>query len=885
MAWAFDIKIPGFPEVLAGPILRKVTSTSVTVWFALKRPGNVKLTVYNGTTAVLYGERQASAVGKNLYIVAVTANKPPPNTPSVTALQEGIIYEYDVTFDFPAATGLPAALGMSLADATKGKDATSKPPELAYFPYTRPSFCLPPSDLNKLRMLHGSCRHPNANGEKERDTFGGFDALDILHSLIEETATHPDLRPHQLLMTGDQIYADDVAGHLLMALTAASDLLLGWQETLPLPVMHFDNTGFALPNNGPRPANRAPPYTRHWPSWKIGLTSDVPHNHLFSLGEYICMYLFVWADAVWPSALPTAVDLTAAALTDPLASKAAMKRYVGEEIVAVEKFKKTLPNVRRAMANIPTYMIMDDHDVTDDFNMERSFFTTVYSNDMGKRVVQNGLTAYALCQHWGNVPESFEPNSTQPGQKLLQALAGCSDANYTARSADIMRWVGVHDLTAMKAFSAAATNRSKGVAVFHDADSLTYDYTIEGPSHQVIVTDTRTWRLMPDGRVTPQLLPKDQVERQVRNATPPTTIPAAGTKPAVDRLLFVVVTTNAPPVRGIRFAGDHGDTTRFVTEHILPGPPDFHPDVYEAWELPSDPLDRLIKAISDRLPTVNDNGVPTKRGSAVLLSGDVHHGFSSRLLFTATSRFEDSTAQAAKVVVAQMVASSFRNQVSKSLSLHHDGYNYQGWLVGKTVVKGKSQPEGYLGWNIAAGKSKDVSKRMIDLGPDFGASFEYTNTISDPGSHKVSEIGMDATILVKPDYAYRLDYLIANNRFVNGFGLYKVPATSPNPTASQRAVSAQIFKQISGNYRTYNKHSTATREIVGLNNIGEVNVQWGDADSKKVLHTVRWFDWNDIITVDGVSQPKTILTTYEVSLNPADPAFPLSQVLPAGGVP
>ena len=61
---------------------------------------------------------------------------------------------------------------------------------------------------------------------------------------------------------------------------------------------------------------------------------------------------------------------------------------------------KTLPKVRRALANIPTYMIFDDHDVTDDWNMTLKFCNAVYNSDLGRRVVQNALVAYALCL-WG----------------------------------------------------------------------------------------------------------------------------------------------------------------------------------------------------------------------------------------------------------------------------------------------------------------------------------------------------------------------------------------------------------------------------------------------------------------------------------------------------
>ena len=60
-----------------------------------------------------------------------------------------------------------------------------------------------------------------------------------------------------------------------------------------------------------------------------------------------------------------------------------------------------MSEVRRALANIPTYMIFDDHDVTDDWNATLDVCRSMYSKPLGLRVMQNALTAYALCQHWG----------------------------------------------------------------------------------------------------------------------------------------------------------------------------------------------------------------------------------------------------------------------------------------------------------------------------------------------------------------------------------------------------------------------------------------------------------------------------------------------------
>jgi hypothetical protein len=49
MAWKSltdrDTGIDKRPHVLAGPILRKVTSKTVTVWFALRKAGKVTVTV------------------------------------------------------------------------------------------------------------------------------------------------------------------------------------------------------------------------------------------------------------------------------------------------------------------------------------------------------------------------------------------------------------------------------------------------------------------------------------------------------------------------------------------------------------------------------------------------------------------------------------------------------------------------------------------------------------------------------------------------------------------------------------------------------------------------------------------------------------------------
>src|SRR5262249_43822861 len=137
-------------------------------------------------------------------------------------------------------------------------------------------------------------------------------------------------------------------------------------------------------------------------------------------------------------------------------------------------------------------------------------------------------------------------------------------------------------------------------AVFHDPGSLSFNYTIEGPGHQIIVTDTRTHRSFPrPGLPAPDLLPLQQFVQQIQQIKPET----AG------RALLVVLTTNAPPVEPIRSA----TANDWIANHVQ-----HFPDLYEAWDMPTLAFDRLIKSVSDRLPSVGNE----RRGPVILLSGD-----------------------------------------------------------------------------------------------------------------------------------------------------------------------------------------------------------------------------------------------------------------------
>jgi hypothetical protein len=51
MAWQLQNRLGTLPGVLAGPILRQVTPTSVSVWFAVQDDAQVTAALYDFTTS------------------------------------------------------------------------------------------------------------------------------------------------------------------------------------------------------------------------------------------------------------------------------------------------------------------------------------------------------------------------------------------------------------------------------------------------------------------------------------------------------------------------------------------------------------------------------------------------------------------------------------------------------------------------------------------------------------------------------------------------------------------------------------------------------------------------------------------------------------------
>src|SRR5678815_1644092 len=215
------------PLMLAGPLLRRVEANLVSVWIALKEAGSVKLSLWVGGE-IKAGEKEPTVsgpdpaaqtlrVGPQLHVVVVTLKLSLGN-----ALLPDRTYSYDLSIQTASGTHTLKSLDLLQNDPLNATPdaASTKHLALGFEPDVLPTFATPPSQLTDLRVVHGSCRRSNATL---------MDGLAWADDFLTRGDAYKDplKRPHQIFLTGDQIYADDVGRVQLHMLMKLGDSLFG----------------------------------------------------------------------------------------------------------------------------------------------------------------------------------------------------------------------------------------------------------------------------------------------------------------------------------------------------------------------------------------------------------------------------------------------------------------------------------------------------------------------------------------------------------------------------------------------------------------------------------------------------------------------------------
>lgn len=644
--------MPQLPIVLAGPILRRVEPRLVTVWMAFSEPQHLELQLWNGIITTLVPKAtdlpseqllppadspplllpacaaDTLEVGRHLHVAVIAYEIPANKLPLVP----NILYSYNVRFT-DQNTGYPRDLRSEglLFDASH--PVTGKKSQLALGMKNGylPSFSLPPADLEDIVLLHGSCRKMHGIGKE------GLAAADYL---IAENLLEPKKRPHQLFLTGDQIYADDVPMLVLPHLARqGAALFTGFTEQLTVtPEKKFD----AILENFP-PNLRGTLTQQHG-----GMTSDDDDNHLISFFEFAALYLFSFSNRLWPGELANLTADTSEETIDQLVSeligmvdacnpdtsllvmtaderdslaplpgnreRAAwernMKLTFRRNLPAILEFRDNLPRVARVLANVPVYMIMDDHEITDDWYITRDWRDKVLTKPLGVNIIRNGMMAYVLFQGWGNDPLAFKSGDNAG---LLSAIGQWASGPMLGPTTD--------HANAIDFFLGFDGSVPKVKLYYNVPTGPTYTY----------VLDTRTRRSFETRLGTASLMSPDTLLEQL-----PEVLPNAGTE-----MVFIV---SAAPVLGLAVFEE------LIQPLMSAAVSNLYADT-EAWALDVAGFERFLARI-ERYKRV------------VILSGDVHFGFTIWMDYF-RSKGVANIADIPRSRIVQLVASAFKNETDK----------------------------------------------------------------------------------------------------------------------------------------------------------------------------------------------------------------------------
>lgn len=592
--------MPNLPLVVAGPIVRRVEGQKCSFWIALRDSATVTAKVWQGEQFAGAGAPLATATastrafGVHLHIAVVTVELP-------AGVNAGVLYSYDLSFN----SGSLQSEGFLVTTAASGDNPGRL--ALGYVNNRLPSFMTPGPTLQDLKIAHASCRKTNGPG---------FDALAWLDDVIADNFNKPD-RPQQLFLTGDQIYADEVASPLLPVINELALELIGGAEAMLVreaegsstPELKFDCTIKNFPAMLRQLLLRT----------MAGFSSTFAHNHLIAFGEYAAMYSLAWNPGIWrkmatvdelfidrsqvPADLRPLLTDWEKCHGDVATWKSKARKEVEEEIARAETYRRAVPKVARALANTITYMIMDDHEVTDDWNLTQRWRLRVYSKPLGRAIVRNGVMAYGAFQGWGNEPSAF--SAAGNNKDFLEKTSEMVQARGNAAISTVQR---LDEL-----IGASGAGQSK---------QAKWHYTVPGPRHLAVVMDSRTRRKFSGQSDFPPDLLGDSLKAQIPKG------------PLTDGRELLVLISPAPVLGTTLFDKLGQPLVQAVRDSITsttilrkkagdpctPGGPAWGFEDYDAegWAMNEEAQQNLLVRLA-------------AYGKAVILSGDVHYGLSMEM--------------------------------------------------------------------------------------------------------------------------------------------------------------------------------------------------------------------------------------------------------------
>lgn len=392
--------------ILAGPIVRRVEKHRVYLWMATSKRYPIEAQFYHISTnqspftyrkISTHSDVQSIRLGQRLFVHLIKV------TPVRSSFPTDSLIGYNIIFK-------KALQSYSLSDY--GMLNSENPNSIVYPPFHFPTFLI--QDKGEGNFLYGSCRKLHGKGQ---------DTLACGDDILEENGANLSQRPSSLFLLGDQVYSDDIPDPMIRVISQLSDELIGEEEDLSLVEARLKEEPFQT--------NLHQIHGRQYISKTFAeLTSRHAHNHMMTFGEYSILYLLGWGQELWDYAHNKNLFQS---FEEELANgnihfvynshshnhkeyqeelQQHQSRYE-EQLEDIGEFRNSLPKVRRLLANIPTYMIFDDHEITDDWNLTANWEKHVRNAPLGKHILSNGLCSYWAFQAWGNNPEQFSAEFIQ----------------------------------------------------------------------------------------------------------------------------------------------------------------------------------------------------------------------------------------------------------------------------------------------------------------------------------------------------------------------------------------------------------------------------------------------------------------------------------------
>ncbi len=382
------------PAIIVGPILRRLEPTRLFIWLVAREPLPLALTL----------QRQDG--DEHIEI------KPGgPCCQVVPIGRHAFVHLLDITLDAPLPVDTLIEYDLSWSEAGERQSLGKALPHLLHAGRERPSLMIAATNRT---LLHGSCRKPH---------FPCGDGLVRADGWLADCLEQPEQRPAWLMMTGDQVYVDDVAGPMLHGIHQLIERLGLFDEKLEGATVADSQALYQSRQNYYQREHLLPDIQLNVPLRerffggvkKPVFTSAHAHNHLMTLAEMLAMYMLVWSPVPW-----RLIDLKT-----PELESAQADAYVQEK-AAIDDFTCGLPAVARLLSHLPSLMIFDDHDITDDWNLTADWEHTAYGHPFSRQIIGNALLAYLLCQGWGNDADRVD----EPLQQLAGLLDSATDSGW-----------------------------------------------------------------------------------------------------------------------------------------------------------------------------------------------------------------------------------------------------------------------------------------------------------------------------------------------------------------------------------------------------------------------------------------------------------------------